>query len=89
MISKDEMIKLTKFSRLEFSEKELPKLIKDLENIMEFTSKVSEYKCDDNCDECKIKSHSQNVTPVYPHCTQNELLSGGIGKNGFFFVKKY
>lgn len=89
MISHDEMLKLTKFSRLDFSENELPKLTKDLESIMTFTSKVSECKCnDDNCDDCKISKH-ENITPVYPPCTQTELLSGGIAKDGFFFIKKY
>jgi len=90
MISHDEMLKLTKFSRLDFSENELPKLIKDLENIMEFTSKVSECKCDDDtCEDCAINSRSKNINPVYPSCTQSELLSGGIARDGFFFIKKY
>ena len=88
-ISKDEILKLAKLSRLEFSEDEIPKLLKDMENIMEFTYKVSKYENNEIPCDCNINSHRDYEKPEYDNCTHDEILSGGINKNSFFFIKKY
>ena len=37
----------------------------------------------------KINIHQDYEKPEYDACTRDEILSGGINKNGFFFIKKY
>lgn len=88
-ISKDEILKLANFSRLEFSEDEIKKFIIDIENIMEFTFKVAQYKNNEIPCDCNINTHRDYEKPKYDNFPQKEILSGGINKNGFFFIKKY
>lgn len=85
-ISKDEILKLAKLSRLEFSEDETKKLLKDIGNIMELTSKIEKY---DSSEVTYDNIQRDYEKPEYDSCTHDEILSGGINKNGFFFVKKY
>lgn len=88
MIDKDEILKLARYSRLEFSDKEFPKLLEDLENLMKFISKVSQYGGDDVCSECSVNSSNQKLNPSYPECSRSELLQNGSIKNDCFYVKK-
>lgn len=87
MIDKDEILKLARYSRLEFSDEELPKILEDLENIMEFTSKVSQYNGDD-CDDCILNASNDKLNPSYPECSRSELLRNGSTKNDCFYIKK-
>ena len=87
MINKDEMLKLISSSRLEFSEYEIPKLMKDMESIMEFTEKVAEYNYSDlHCD-CPVEKRRIDESVDLGEFTREEILSGAISKNGFFFIK--
>ena len=86
LISKQEISKLASFSRLEFSDEELSRLKVDLEHLMELTSKVSEYNGELSCD-CSSETHKRTEDNSYPHCSRDELLSGGVPENGFFFIK--
>ena len=87
MIDKDKILKLAKYSRLEFSDEELPKLLEDLENIMEFTSKVAQYD-GGTCDDCALVSSDEKLNPSYPDCSRSELLRNGSTKNDCFYIKK-
>lgn len=88
-ISKDEILRLAKLSRLEFSEDEIMGLLKDMKNIMKLTAKVEEYENDKIYNDSSINIHQDYEKPEYDACTRDEILSGGINKNGFFFIKKY
>ena len=86
LVTEQEILKLANFSRLEFSPEELSKLKVDLENLMKLTSKVSDYTGELSCD-CSSETHKRFEDVYYPHCSRDELLSGGIPENGFFFIK--
>lgn len=88
MIDKNEILQLAKYSRLEFSDEELPKLLEDLENLMKFTSKVAQYNGDDVCHDCILSSSSKKLNPSYPECSRSELLQNGSTKNNCFYLKK-
>jgi len=94
MIDKNEILQLAKYSRLEFSDEELPKLLEDLENLMKFTSKVAQYNGDDVCHDCILSSYcilsssSKKLNPSYPECSRSELLQNGSTKNNCFYLKK-
>lgn len=89
MLSREDILRLANLSRLELSESEIVKLLEDMENIMEFTSKVSKYENDEIPCDCRVNIHRDYEKSEYDKCTREEVLSGGMGKNGFFFVKKY
>ena len=86
LITEREILKLANFSRLEFSKEELSKLEIDLEHIMELTSKVTDYTGELSCD-CSSETHKRTEDSSYPHCSRDELLSGGIPEDGFFFIR--
>ena len=87
MINKNEMLRLINSSRLEFSEDEIPKLMRDMESIMKFTEKVAEYSYSDiHCD-CPVEKRRVNESVDLGEFTREEILSGAISKNGFFFIK--
>lgn len=88
MIDKDKILQLAKYSRLEFSDEEFPKLLEDLENIMEFTSKVSKYDDNGQCDDCSMGSSHEQLNPSYPRCSRSELLYNGSIKNDCFYIKQ-
>ena len=88
MIDKDKILQLARYSRLEFSNEELPKLIEDLENLMKLTSKVSQYDGDDICNACVLNPTNEKLNPSYHKCSRSELLQNGSTKNNCFYLKK-
>lgn len=89
MVNKEEFLKLCEISRLEFSERELPRLLKDMDSLVNYTKKVSECNDSSLTPDCVRRTHRGNDDIEYEKCTREQLLSGGIQKGGFFFVKNY
>ncbi|MCL2311506.1 MAG: aspartyl/glutamyl-tRNA amidotransferase subunit C [Firmicutes bacterium] len=87
MVSRDEILNLAKLSRLEFTEKELVKLEREMDNIIKFTDKISQYDCSSVQCNCK-NSKTKMCCCVYEKCNRDELLRNTNSKNGFFFIKK-
>ena len=84
MISKEEVIKLAKLARLDFSDDELDKIIKDMDDIIAFEG-----------DADKIRNISTSATPaeefrkdeVKPSLPNEKILSNVNASKGFFCVK--
>ncbi len=92
MISKEEVIKLAKLARLDFSDDELDKIIKDMDDIIAFADTINN-SVEGDAD--KIRNISTSATPaeefrkdeVKPSMAKEELLANAPQeKNGFFFV---
>lgn len=90
LISREEILNLAHLSRLDFTEDDLPKLTQDIGNLMKFAEKVSQHDLTNADCECQIVEHlgEKDVDFDYEKCDRNEILSGGISKEGFFFIKK-
>ena len=90
MISKEEVIKLAKLARLDFSDDELDKIIKDMDDIIADTINNSV-----EGDADKIRNISTSATPaeefrkdeVKPSLPNEKILSNVNASKGFFCVK--
>lgn len=92
MISKENISKLCKLSRLEFEDHEFDKLVSDIENIMKFTNQVSNHEFANTFDNSYDTTHNHdrnNIHVNYEKCSHDQIMSGGTNKNGFFFVKHF
>ena len=85
MISKEEVIKLAKLARLDFSDDELDKIIKDMDDINNSVEGDAD----------KIRNISTSATPaeefrkdeVKPSLPNEKILSNVNASKGFFCVK--
>lgn len=92
MITKDEVIKLARLARLEFSDDELDKIIKDMDDIIAFADTINN-SVEGDAD--KIRNVSSSATPaeefradVVKESLPNEkILSNVNGSKGMFCVK--
>ena len=90
MISKEEVIKLAKLARLDFSDDELDKIIKDMDDIIAFADTINN-SVEGDAD--KIRNIS--TTPaeefrkdeVKPSLPNEKILSNVNASKGFFCVK--
>ena len=92
MISKENISKLCKLSRLEFEDHEFDKLVSDIENIMKFTNQVSNHEFANTFDNSYDTTHNHdrnNIHVNYEKCSHDQIMSGGTNKNEFFFVKHF
>lgn len=90
MVNREEFLKLCKLSRLEFTDDEIPKLMEGMDSIINFGNKVSECKDSSIAPDCDINFAHREVTDInYEKCNRDELLSGGMNRDGFFFVKNH
>ena len=91
MISKEEVIKLAKLARLDFSD-ELDKIIKDMDDIIAFADTINN-SVEGDAD--KIRNISTSATPaeefrkdeVKPSLPNEKILSNVNASKGFFCVK--
>lgn len=91
MVTKDEIIKLSKLAKLYVSENELDSLTKDMAKIIEFANEISSAETeDDNFDNI---NGLENVLreDVIENSFDRDLILKNVdgGKDGFFYVKKY
>ncbi|MCM1114530.1 MAG: Asp-tRNA(Asn)/Glu-tRNA(Gln) amidotransferase subunit GatC [Clostridium sp.] len=92
MITKDEVIKLARLARLDFSDAELDKIIKDMDDIIAFADTINNSV---EGDAEKIRNISSTATPaqefredVVKESLPNEkILSNVNGSKGMFCVK--
>lgn len=92
MITKEEVAKLAKLARLEFSNDELDKIISDMDDIIAFADTINNSV---EGDAEKIRNVSSNATPaedfredVVKESLPNEkILSNVNGSKGCFCVK--
>lgn len=92
MITKDEVIKLARLARLDFSDEELDKIIKDMDDIIAFADTINN-SVEGDAD--KIRNVSSTATPaeafradVVKESLPNEkILSNVNGSKGMFCVK--
>ena len=92
MISKEEVIKLAKLARLDFSDDELDKIIKDMDDIIAFADTIND-SVEGDAD--KIRNISPSATPaeefrkdeVKPSLPNEKILSNVNASKGFFCVK--
>lgn len=92
MITKDEVLKLARLARLAFSDEELDKIIKDMDDIIAFADTINNSV---EGDAEKIRNVSSTATPaeefradVVKESLPNEkILSNVNGSKGMFCVK--
>ncbi len=86
MISKEEVIKLAKLARLDFSDDELDKIIKDMDDIIAFADTINN-SVEGDAD--KIRNISTSATPAEdkPSLPNEKILSNVNASKGFFCVK--
>lgn len=92
MISKDEVLKLANLARLDFSDDELDKIIKDMDDIIAFADTINN-SVEGDAD--KIRNVSKSATPaedfredeVKPSLPNEKILSNVNGSKGMFCVK--
>ncbi len=92
MISKEEVLKLAQLARLDFSDDELDKIIKDMDDIIAFADTINN-SVEGDAD--KIRNVSSFATPaedfredVVKESLPNEkILSNVSGSKGMFCVK--
>lgn len=92
MITKEEVIKLARLARLEFSDEELDKIIKDMDDIIAFADTINN-SVEGDAD--KIRNVSSSAIPaedfredVVKESLPNEkILSNVSGSKGMFCVK--
>lgn len=92
MITKEEVIKLARLARLDFSDAELDKIIKDMDDIIAFADTINNSV---EGDAEKIRNVSSSATPaeefrddVVKESLPNEkILSNVSGSKGMFCVK--
>lgn len=79
MISKEEVIKLAKLARLDFSDDELDKIIKDMDDIIAFADTINN-SVDGDAD--KIRNISTSATPA-EEFRKDEVKPSLLTKNSF------
>lgn len=92
MISKEEVLKLARLARLDFSDEELDRIIKDMDDIISFADTINN-SVEGDAD--KIRNVSSKATPaeefredVVKESLPNEkILSNVSGSKGMFCVK--
>lgn len=92
MITKDEVLKLAALARLDFSDDELDKIIKDMDDIITFADTINN-SVEGDAD--KIRNVSSNATPaeefredvVKDSLPNEKILSNVNGSKGMFCVK--
>ncbi len=92
MISKDEVLKLAHLARLDFSDEELDKIIKDMDEIIAFADTINNSV---EGDAEKIRNVSSGATPaeefredtVMESLPNEKILSNVSGSKGMFCVK--
>ncbi|MCM1286447.1 MAG: Asp-tRNA(Asn)/Glu-tRNA(Gln) amidotransferase subunit GatC [Acetobacter sp.] len=92
MITKEEVLKLANLARLDFSDEELDKIIKDMDDIIAFADTINNAV---EGDAEKIRTVSSNAIPasecredVVKESLPNEkILSNVNGSKGMFCVK--
>lgn len=92
MITKEEVIKLARLARLDFSDEELDKIIKDMDDIIAFADTINN-SVEGDAD--KIRNVSSSAIPaedfredVVKESLPNEkILSNVSGSKGMFCVK--
>lgn len=92
MISKEEVLKLAHLARLDFSDEELDRIIKDMDDIIAFADTINN-SVEGDAD--KIRNISSSALPaedfrqdeVKPSLPNEKILSNVSGSNGCFCVK--
>lgn len=92
MISKEDVLKLARLARLDFSDAELDKIIKDMDDIIAFADTINNSV---EGDAEKIRNVSSSATPaedfredIIKESLPNEkILSNVNGSKGMFCVK--
>ena len=92
MISKEEVLKLAGLARLDFSDEELEKIIKDMDDIIAFADTINNSV---EGDAEKIRNISSNAIPseqcrediVKPSLPNEKILSNVNASKGMFCVK--
>ena len=92
MISKEEVLKLARLARLDFSDAELDKIIKDMDDIIAFADTINNSV---EGDAEKIRNVSSSATPaeefrddvVKDSLPNEKILSNVSGSKGMFCVK--
>lgn len=92
MITKDEVLKLAALARLDFSDDELDKIMKDMDDIIAFADTINN-SVEGDAD--KIRNVSSNATPaeefredvVKDSLPNEKILSNVNGSKGMFCVK--
>lgn len=92
MISKEEMLKLARLARIDFSDDELKKIMKDMDEIIAFADTINNSV---EGDAEKIRSVSSSAAPaekfredaVKPSLPNEKILSNVSASNGMFCVK--
>lgn len=92
MISKEEVLKLANLARLDFSDDELEKIIKDMDDIIAFADTINNAV---EGDADKIRNISSSATPaeefrddiVKQSLPNEKILSNVNGSKGMFCVK--
>lgn len=92
MIGKDEVLKLANLARLDFSDDELDKIIKDMDEIIAFADTINNSV---EGDAEKIRNVSSTATPaenfredrVKESLPNEKILSNVNGSKGMFCVK--
>ncbi len=92
MITKDEVLKLAALARLDFSDDELDKIIKDMDDIIAFADTINN-SVEGDAD--KIRNVSSKATPaeefredvVKDSLPNEKILSNVNGSKGMFCVK--
>lgn len=92
MITKEEVLKLARLARLDFSDDELDKIIKDMDDIIAFADTINN-SVEGDAD--KIRNVSSSATPaedfredvVRASLPNEKILSNVSGSKGMFCVK--
>ena len=92
MISKEDVLKLANLARLDFSDEELDRVIKDMDDIVAFADTINNSV---EGDAEKIRNVSSNAVPaedfrediVKESLPNEKILSNVNGSNGYFSVK--
>lgn len=92
MISKEDVLKLARLARLDFSDAELDKIIKDMDDIIAFADTINNSV---EGDAEKIRNVSSSATPaeefrddvVKDSLPNEKILSNVSGSKGMFCVK--
>lgn len=92
MITKEEVLKLARLARLDFSDDELDKIMKDMDDIIAFADTINN-SVEGDAD--KIRNVSSSATPaedfredvVRASLPNEKILSNVSGSKGMFCVK--
>ena len=91
MVTREEIIKLAKLSKLYVSEEELDGVTQDMAKIIGFADEISRADVED--DDFDNINGLENVfrEDEVENSTDRELIlkNANVGKDGFFYVKKY